>query len=107
MQGPGEGARASGPAAPLVFDPAGGAGYVPDAIGLRAAVLDFGARRLANVTAGLTQQGELWRANVAADELEGYIEYRPARRATGAGRVFARLARLSPPTGEGARGGRP
>ena len=63
-------------------------------------MLDFGSRRLANVTAGLTQQGELWRASVAADELEGYIEYRPARRATGAGRVFARLARLSLPKGE-------
>jgi len=37
---------------------------------------------------------------VSADELEGYIEYRPARRASGAGRVFARLARLNLPKGE-------
>jgi len=91
---------ASGAPAPLVFDGSGGAGYVPDAIGLRAGELSFGSRRLANVTAGLTQQADLWRANVSADELEGYVEYRPARRAAGAGRVFARLARLSLPKGE-------
>nr|HET7859264.1 AsmA-like C-terminal region-containing protein [Caldimonas sp.] len=99
MQG-GDGSRASGGTAPLVFDAAGGAGYVPDAIGVRAAEVAFGARRLGNVTAGLTLQGELWRANVSADELEGYVEYRPARRATGAGRVFARLARLNLPKGD-------
>jgi len=95
----GDAAR-SGGAAPLVFDAAGGAGYVPDAIALRAGELSFGSRRLANVVAGLTQQGELWRTNVGADELEGYIEYRPPRRGTGAGRVFARLARLNLPKGE-------
>jgi uncharacterized protein (TIGR02099 family) len=88
---------------PLVFDASGGAGYVPDAIGLRVGALELGARRLANVTAGLTRQGDLWRANVNADELDGYVEYRPARRATGAGRVFARLARLSLPKGEAER----
>jgi uncharacterized protein (TIGR02099 family) len=87
-------------AAPLVFDAAGGAGYVPDAIGLRAGEVDLGSRHLVNVTAGLSQQDDVWRANVNADELEGYIEYRPARRATGAGRVFARLARLSLPKGD-------
>ena len=96
----GDGGRGASGAAPLVFDASGGAGYVPDAIAVRAAELVFGSRHLANVTAGLTQQGELWRANVTADELEGYFEYRPARRASGAGRVFARLARLSLPKGE-------
>jgi len=70
---------------------------------LRVGDLVVGSRRLANVTAGLSQQAELWRANVGADELEGYLEYRPARRGAtgaGAGRVFARLARLSLPKGE-------
>jgi uncharacterized protein YhdP len=68
---------------------------------LRAGDLVFGSRHLANVTVGLSQQGELWRANVDADELDGYIEYRPARRGSvGAGRVFARLSRLSLPKGE-------
>ncbi|MBV9891376.1 MAG: TIGR02099 family protein, partial [Rhizobacter sp.] len=95
----GDGSRGGG-AAPLVFDASGGAGYVPDAIGVRAGELVVGSRKLANVTAGLTSQGDLWRANISADELEGYVEYRPARRATGAGRVFARLARLNLPKGE-------
>jgi uncharacterized protein (TIGR02099 family) len=91
-------------AAPLVFDAAGGAGYVPDAVALRVGELAFGARRLDNVTAGLSQQAELWRANVSSDQLDGYVEYRPARRAAvGAGRLFARLARLSLPKGEAER----
>ena len=95
-------AAATGPA-PLVFDGAGGAGYVPDAIALRIGDLVVNSRRLTNVTAGLSQQAELWRANVGADELEGYLEYRPARRGAagvGAGRVFARLTRMSLPKGE-------
>ena len=101
VQGDGARAVAGATASPLVFDAAGGAGYVPDAIALRVGELVFGSRRLGNVTAGLSQQAELWRANVSADELEGYLEYRPARRgAVGAGRVFARLARLSLPKGE-------
>jgi uncharacterized protein (TIGR02099 family) len=93
------------PAAPLVFDPSGGEGYVPESIALRVGDLDLGSRRLRNVTAGLSQQAGLWRANVEADELAGYVEYRPARRgsAAGAGRVYARLARLSLPRGEAER----
>jgi uncharacterized protein (TIGR02099 family) len=91
-------------AAPLVFDASGGAGYVPDAIAVRAGELVIGSRRLANVTAGLSRQADLWRANVDADQLEGYLEYRPARRgAAGAGRVFGRLTRLSLPKGEAER----
>ena len=94
-------AAAPAAAAPLVFDSSGGAGYAPTAIALRVGDLELGSRRLANVTAGLSLQGDLWRANVDADELDGYIEYRPARRgAAGAGRVFARLARLSLPKSE-------
>jgi uncharacterized protein (TIGR02099 family) len=101
-----EPARGGAPttAAPLVFDSSGGAGYVPDTIALRVGELSLGARRLDNVTAGLTQQAELWRANVNSDQLDGYLEYRPARRAVvGAGRVFARLSRLSLPKGEAER----
>ena len=100
------------PSAPLVFDSAGGEGYVPDAISLKVGELETGPRRLGNVTAALTQSGGLWRAKVEADELEGYLEYRPARRGAGgapgattagAGRVFARLSRLSLPKAEAER----
>jgi uncharacterized protein YhdP len=97
LQGAGSRPAPGAAAAPLVFDAAGGEGYVPDTVALRVGDLDTGSRRLRNVTAGLSQQAGLWRANVEADELAGYIEYRPARRGTGAGRVYARLARLSLP----------
>ncbi|MEO8081204.1 MAG: YhdP family protein, partial [Caldimonas sp.] len=89
------------PAPPLVFDAAGGAGYVPTAVALRVDAVEAGSRRLGHVTAGLSQEGGLWRANVDSDELDGYIEYRPARDGAGrAGRVYARLSRLSLPKGE-------
>ena len=70
-------------AAPLVFDASGGAGYVPDSVALRLGELTAGSRRLGNVTAGLSREGALWRANVGSDELDGYVEYRPARRGAG------------------------
>jgi uncharacterized protein (TIGR02099 family) len=92
----------SGAAPPLVFDSAGGMGYVPESIALRVGELANGSRRLTNLTAGLSQDNDgLWRANVDANELDGYLEYRPARRGGGGpGRVFARLSRLSLPKGE-------
>ena len=99
---------ARGTAAAPVYDASGGPGYVPDRIGLRLGELTTGSRRLGNVTAGLSRDGGLWRANVDSDELDGYIEYRPARRGAapagpGAGRVYARLSRLNLPKGEAER----
>ncbi len=79
----------------------GKAGYAPDTISLRVQELTAGPRRLTNVSAGLSQEAGLWRANVDADQLDGYIEYRPPSRrggaATAGGRVYARLSRLSVP----------
>ena len=78
--------------------------YMPDSIGLHVQELVAGQRRLTKVSAGLSQQGGVWRANVDADQLNGYVEYRvPTRRdgaATAGGRVYARLSRLSLPKGE-------
>ena len=78
------------------------ADYMPDAIGLHVQELIAGPRRLTHVSAGLSQSGGLWRANVDADQLNGYVEYRPAARRGPAagGRVFARLSRLSVPKSE-------
>jgi uncharacterized protein (TIGR02099 family) len=76
------------------------AGYAPDSIALRVQELNAGSRRLTRVVAGVSQDAGTWRANVDADQLNGYVEYRPpaARGAAGgAGRVYARLARLSLP----------
>jgi uncharacterized protein YhdP len=72
-------------------------------VALRAQELRWGSRRFNSVLIGASDDQGLWRANVTADQLDGYIEYRPARRraATNPGRVYARLARLSIPKGEG------
>ncbi|MDE2095253.1 MAG: TIGR02099 family protein, partial [Burkholderiales bacterium] len=76
-------------------------GYAPDTIGLRVQELVAGQRRLTHVSAGLSQVAGVWRANVDADQLNGYVEYRPPSArggvATAGGRVYARLSRLSLP----------
>jgi uncharacterized protein (TIGR02099 family) len=77
----------------------GGGGYAPNAIAVKAREVITSARRLSNVVAGLSQDDNgLWRGNIDAEQLSGYVEYRPTRRpGVGAGRVYARLARLSLP----------
>jgi uncharacterized protein (TIGR02099 family) len=76
-------------------------GYEADSIALRVQDLVAGQRHLTHVSAGLSRLAGTWRANLDADQLSGYVEYRlPARRGSGAmtgGRVYARLARLSLP----------
>jgi uncharacterized protein (TIGR02099 family) len=77
--------------------------FVPDAVGLRAQDLRWGSQRLSAVLVGASEENGLWRANVSADQLDGYLEFRPARRraATNPGRIYARLSRLSIPKSEG------
>ncbi|MEO5698520.1 MAG: AsmA-like C-terminal region-containing protein, partial [Burkholderiaceae bacterium] len=93
-------------AADTVLEPGdGGArgvhdGYAPETIGLRVQELVAGPRRLTRVSAGLSREAGVWRASLDADQLNGYVEYRPPSRrgaATAGGRVFARLSRLSLP----------
>ncbi|WP_114971662.1 YhdP family protein [Rhodoferax ferrireducens] len=69
-------------------------GYLPTAMAVRARELSFGGRTLHNVVVGGTREGLLWRANLDATELNGYVEYRQPSDA-GLGRVHARLARLT------------
>ncbi|MCM5679257.1 TIGR02099 family protein [Schlegelella sp. S2-27] len=78
---------------------AGGSGYVPSTIALQADELTVDQRRLTRVVAGLSQQAGLWRVNLDADQLNGYVEYRPpgGSRSSEGGRVYARLSRLSLP----------
>jgi uncharacterized protein YhdP len=68
-------------------------GYLPTSVALRARELKFGGRKIHNVVLGGSREGLLWRANLDASELGGYLEYRQASD-NGAGRVYARLARL-------------
>ena len=88
--------EAPGSAAPQAA-PAGSAadlGYLPTTMAIRAKELLVQGRRLNNVVVGGSREGLNWRANIDASELNGYVEYRQPS-AAGAGRVYARLARLS------------
>lgn len=69
-------------------------GYLPTSAAVRAREVTFGGRKLNHVLLGGGREGLLWRANLDATELNGYLEY---RQPTGAavGRLFARLARLT------------
>ena len=74
--------------------PSAAQGYLPTLIALRASQLTVEGRTLHNVVVGGSREGLVWRGNVDADELSGYVEYRqPA--GNGAGRLHARLARAS------------
>jgi len=79
-------------------------GYLPRTLQLRADELRSGSRFLSNVRATLSSQGPStdawWKASLTADQLAGDIEYRPAQGNTQAGRVMARLQRLSVPQSE-------
>ena len=68
--------------------------YLPESMALRARELTAGGRKLRNVVLGGSREGQIWRANLDADELNGYVEYRQSS-GVGAGRVFARLSRLT------------
>jgi uncharacterized protein (TIGR02099 family) len=88
--------------------PGGGAGaaavdnaYVPQAIQLKTPELVYGGRKLTQVNLQLNRHGsgadQAWRAQVAADQVQGQIDYREPRGPASAGRIHARLARLSLP----------
>ena len=80
-------------------DAAGRSPYWPETISLRVQELVTGPRKLTRVTAGITNEGNLWRANLDADQMSGYVEYRAPMRRSGvaAGRIYARFSRLSLP----------
>jgi uncharacterized protein (TIGR02099 family) len=68
--------------------------YLPTTLAVRARELTVGGRKLNKVVVGGGREGLLWRANVNASELNGYVEYRqPSGPADG--RLYARLARLA------------
>ena len=76
-----------------VDDPA--QAYVPNQMALRTNVLTFQGRKINRVLLGAGRESNLWRVNVDAAELNGYLEYRqPGPATTTPGRLYARLARL-------------
>lgn len=83
--------EATGPAAPTGGGTADPSPYLPTALAVRARALDIGGgRTLHDVVLGGSREGALWRANVDASELSGYVEYRQSQD----GRIYARLSRL-------------
>ncbi len=73
-------------------------GYIPSRINVRARSIGLGGRALHGVTAQVSQQASRWHANVKADELAGYIEFRPESESVPApGLIYARLDHLKLP----------
>jgi uncharacterized protein (TIGR02099 family) len=74
--------------------------YLPTRMTLKASELAIQGRALHNVTVSGSRDGLLWRTNLDAKEFSGYLEYRQST-PQNAGRIYARLARLSlPPSAE-------
>ncbi len=67
--------------------------YLPTQLALRARTLSVGGRSFNQVLLGGTRDGPVWRGNVDATELTGYVEYRQSSGNT-PGRVVARLSHL-------------
>ena len=74
--------------------PSAAQAYFPTVVALRANELVVGGRTFQRVVVGGAREGTTWRANLSADQLNGYVEYRQPSDA-GGGRVFARLSRLA------------
>jgi uncharacterized protein (TIGR02099 family) len=82
------GSTRSGAIAPAVQ------GYLPTTAVLRAREFIVTGRSFQNVLVGGSREGLIWRANIDATQLNGYLEYRQPS-GGGTGRLLARLARLS------------
>lgn len=78
-------------------------GYLPTQLALRAQTLNTSARQFNRVVIGASHDDNRWKANVEAEQFSGYVEYRSAAAGQSAGRVHARLARLSLPKGDDAQ----
>nr|WP_319564340.1 YhdP family protein [uncultured Rhodoferax sp.] len=72
--------------------------YVPTTLAVRAESLVFGGRQFNHLVMGGGREDAVWRANLDSQELSGYLEFRQGSGNavdSSAGRVYARLARLS------------
>lgn len=68
--------------------------YLPTSIAVRARDITLGGRKLNHVVVGGGRDGLVWRANLDASELNGYVEYRQPFGLAG-GRLYGRLSRLA------------
>ena len=67
---------------------------IPSTVALRTKELIVQGRKFENIVVGGSREGSVWRANMEAKQLSGYLEYRLPTTSAGAGRIYARLARL-------------
>jgi uncharacterized protein (TIGR02099 family) len=67
--------------------------YLPTSVALRARELLVSGRKFNQVLLGGVRDGLVWRGNVEATELGGYVEYRQSS-GVAPGRVYARLSHL-------------
>lgn len=70
--------------------------YLPTSFAIQTPQLSIDGRHLHQVLVGGSRLGDLWRATVSAQEMNGYTEYRPSNASTAA-RLYARLAYLNIP----------
>ena len=74
--------------------------YLPQRLGLHVGTLHIQGRTLYDVVAGMTQSDAVWRGNIQARQLAGFVEYHQPGGATyPQGLVFARLSHLLLPEG--------
>ncbi|MBK6005786.1 TIGR02099 family protein [Ramlibacter ginsenosidimutans] len=85
---------ANAPGAARADSGSAGMGYLPATLALRARELSVSGHTLHNVVIGGSLDARTWRANVDAQEANGYVEYRQPQSA-GFGRLYARLARMN------------
>ena len=79
-------------------EPGGAQDYLPTSMALRARALTLQGRTLHNVVLGAVRDNTTWHANLDANELNGYLEYRqPGSPNYVNGRIFARLSRINMP----------
>ncbi len=88
------GAATSTGAQPAAGIPASAMAYLPNTLAIRAKELLVEGRKINNVVVGGGRDGLVWRANVDANEINGYVEYRQPS-GNSQGRLFARLAHLN------------
>jgi uncharacterized protein (TIGR02099 family) len=67
---------------------------IPSTVAIRAKELIVEGRKFENIVIGGSREGSIWRANMEAKQLSGYVEYRQPTTALASGRIYARLARL-------------
>jgi uncharacterized protein YhdP len=95
MSPPGSATTASEPPARQASRPSGDmSAYLPTSMAIQVEELTAGGHKFNQVVAGGSRIGQTWQANLDAREFSGYVEYR-APSDVSAGRVYARLARLT------------